>query len=663
MNSYKIIKTLRKREATSTFLAENFSGEKVIIKKFHIAESKDWKSVELFKREAETVKSLRHQGIPLYLDSFMSENDGTFSIVQEFIEGVSLQEKLDEGAIFKTDEIEIFLKKMIQIISYLQSFTPPIIHRDIKPSNIILKNRDITNPILIDFGSIQRAISSDFTVVGTTGFSAPEQSTGRAFPQSDFYALGTTLLYILTKKEPIDIPFENMRFNYQKIVTPPKNIANFIDKTTLFNPTERPQTADELLDILYDKIFLNKNLQKTDNYLKNISKDNNFLVPNKKIIKIVVFLAVFFLFITGFLMFFLVSRAPVRVSDKILNQKMTEHIRSYNSTPIQKSSTNGIEGCIQKECRTYNLSCDENSLQNMTNFSCNDQSITSLSGVEKLKNLKNLYVYNNNISDLSPLSKLEKLEKISMGKNSVSSLEPIKNLKNLKHLTFYENNITDLTPLKNLTQLEELVIWKNPFTDLDPLSSLKNLKILEVSHNKNIKSISSLKSLENIETFKASYCSLDSIDGLQNSKKIVTLDIASNNIADLSLLNGIKFLKSLIINDNKISDLSPILESENMEYIQMSNNQISDITPLKKMTKLDTIWAYNNKIESISVLENMIYLKSLNFWNNRIKDPTPLKNLGNLGKLDLSSNCIEDFSELKKFDSFIKRDKQNNCSN
>ncbi|MBN2693794.1 protein kinase [bacterium] len=657
MSDYNIIKILRKREATTTFLAEKITGEKVIIKKFHISESKDWKSVELFKREAETLKSLRHSEIPQYLEFFKDDEDGTFSIVQEFIDGVSLQEKLDEGAIFKTDEIEIFLKKIVQILSYLQSFTPQIIHRDIKPSNIILKNGDLKNPSLIDFGSIQRAVSNDFTIVGTTGFSAPEQATGRAFPQSDFYALGTTLLYILTKKEPIDIPFENMCFKYKNIVNPPQNLSNFIDKTTSFNPSERPQTTDELLEIL-------NSINKIDSIntifsvkLDNTKQKNNTSQNNQ--LKVVIISALFFMFLSGFILFFVTAKAPL---ESKISPIARPQLISSEKPSIQKSNSIGIESCIQKECRTYNLSCDENSLLNMTTFSCNDQSITTLNGVEKLKNLKNLYIYNNNILDLSPVSKLENLEKISMGKNKVASLEPLKNLKKLTHITAYDNSITDLNPLKNLTQLEELVIWKNPFKDLAPLSSLKNLKILEISHNKSIESISVLKSLEKLRIFKASYCSLGSLNGLENSKNLETLDVASNNIMELLPLSGFRFLKSVSINDNKISDLSPISESENISYIQISNNQISDLSPLKKMTKMDTIWAYNNQIEDISILKNMIYLKSVSLWKNRIKNISPLKEIGNLNKLDLSGNCVNDFSELKHLESILKKDKQNSCN-
>ena len=91
------------------------------------------------------------------------------------------------------------------MLTYLHSFSPPVIYRDMKPGNVILRpDGRIT---LIDFG-IARIFSPQgkATLIGTPGFAPPEQYSGQVDERSDIYGLGATLHYILTGRESGEIP-------------------------------------------------------------------------------------------------------------------------------------------------------------------------------------------------------------------------------------------------------------------------------------------------------------------------------------------------------------------------------------------------------------------------------------------------------------------------
>ena len=80
-------------------------------------------------------------------------------------------------------------------------------HRDVKPENIILEGGKPGGKVfLVDFGGIQQGskdvadseVMDTGTLVGTYGYMAPEQLRGSAKPASDLFALGGTLLYLLS---------------------------------------------------------------------------------------------------------------------------------------------------------------------------------------------------------------------------------------------------------------------------------------------------------------------------------------------------------------------------------------------------------------------------------------------------------------------------------
>jgi serine/threonine protein kinase len=101
---------------------------------------------------------------------------------------------------------------------------PTVIHRDIKPSNILLGDRSgnsLGQVYLVDFGSVQTvADGGTITVVGIYGYMPPEQFGGKTIPASDLYSLGATLIDLLTRTHPADLPSRNgcIRFEAERLV-------------------------------------------------------------------------------------------------------------------------------------------------------------------------------------------------------------------------------------------------------------------------------------------------------------------------------------------------------------------------------------------------------------------------------------------------------------
>ena len=97
-----------------------------------------------------------------------------------------------------------------EYLAYLHELRPPIIHRDVKPGNIVLAPDG--EAWLVDFGAVRDRILHEIrtegegaTIVGTYGYMPYEQFQGRALPASDVYALGMTLVFLLSHKEPHEI--------------------------------------------------------------------------------------------------------------------------------------------------------------------------------------------------------------------------------------------------------------------------------------------------------------------------------------------------------------------------------------------------------------------------------------------------------------------------
>ena len=207
--------------------------------------------VKTFEREANVLAELNHPAIPKIYDYF-TQGDKSF-LVQEFIEGKDLEAYLNGVTDFiPEDQVVEWAIQLCDVLSYLHGHKPePIIFRDMKPSNVML---DAHNNIrLIDFGIARPFIAGQKgTMIGTEGYSPPEQYRGEAGPTGDIYALGATVHHLLTKQDPrIEPPFSFSERPVRKANPAVTIELEAVVNTSLnYNPSERFPGAKAMKDAL-----------------------------------------------------------------------------------------------------------------------------------------------------------------------------------------------------------------------------------------------------------------------------------------------------------------------------------------------------------------------------------------------------------------------------
>ncbi|KAL6757530.1 kinase-like domain-containing protein [Haematococcus lacustris] len=257
---YEIQQVLGSGSSATTYQARvRDTGQLVAVKALSLAAMRGWKQLDLFQREAQVLSGLSHPGIPRYLDHFEEDDAAglTFYIVQEMVQGASLASMLQSGMRCDDREAQRIMRDMCDILSYLASLRPPVVHRDIKPDNILLRGGSWGgHVVLVDFGGVAgvgaAADASTFasTVVGTYGYMAPEQFRGAAQPASDLYALGATLLFLLSGRPPFAFPQERMRIDWHSSFKAPSPLWTQLLDGLLEPVAEDRLTAEQAIDLL-----------------------------------------------------------------------------------------------------------------------------------------------------------------------------------------------------------------------------------------------------------------------------------------------------------------------------------------------------------------------------------------------------------------------------
>lgn len=207
--------------------------------------------VQNFEREANLLATLSHPAIPRIYDYFSEENRSY--LVMEYIHGKDLEAIITETNGFLAEEQVLgWAVELCDVLSFLHNHKPdPIIFRDMKPSNVMIDhNGDVK---LIDFGIAKTfQVGQKGTMIGTEGYSPPEQYRGEATPIADLYALGATLHHALTRRDPrMEPPFS---FNERPVRKINKSLSaeleTVIDTALQYNPEDRFTSAEGMKDSL-----------------------------------------------------------------------------------------------------------------------------------------------------------------------------------------------------------------------------------------------------------------------------------------------------------------------------------------------------------------------------------------------------------------------------
>ncbi len=253
---YQVLRTLGKGGMGTTYLAwdgvAKITGvpQLLVLKQMNADMVKIPKAQELFGREASILKYLNHPGVPKYYDFFVE--DGKKYLAMELIHGQDLEKRILLNGPVTPKQAIAWMVQTCDILDYLHNQEPPLIHRDIKPANLMVKGAN-NSIVVLDFGAVKEIGTKPGTRIGAEGYCAPEQERGQPLTQSDLYAIGPTLIFLLTGENPLKFYRQrgrSFRFDVKSIPTISSQLKQVIDCVTEPLPRDRYHTAKELAQAL-----------------------------------------------------------------------------------------------------------------------------------------------------------------------------------------------------------------------------------------------------------------------------------------------------------------------------------------------------------------------------------------------------------------------------
>lgn len=201
-------------------------------------------ALEKFQREARTLQELNHPQIVRLKDYFIEDHRAY--LVLEHIAGRTLRKVVEEDGAMSEPVVRELTAQMCEILSYLHTLEEPITHRDFTPDNLIL---GVDGKLkLIDFDVARKSDNAAKTsVVGKHAFIPPEQFRGRPTTQSDIFAMGATVFFLLTGTDP-----EPLTKSVPRLLNPEvsEEFDAIVQRATELELANRFATAQEVVGAL-----------------------------------------------------------------------------------------------------------------------------------------------------------------------------------------------------------------------------------------------------------------------------------------------------------------------------------------------------------------------------------------------------------------------------
>ncbi len=216
---YELEKILKENDSKRITQYKNIYNSKRIVVKEYVGENSFF----------EQVKNLSHDNLVEILD--VSFSDGKTLVIEEFVCGMTLTDRIIQGPIYKK-EVKNYMLQIADGVNVLHK--NGIIHRDIKPDNIKICSSGNIKIIDYDIARIYKPyVNTDTECLGTIGYAAPEQfGEGQTSARTDIYAMGVLLNVMITGVHP-------------SVRTASGKIGRVIKKATMTSPNQRHLNAEE----------------------------------------------------------------------------------------------------------------------------------------------------------------------------------------------------------------------------------------------------------------------------------------------------------------------------------------------------------------------------------------------------------------------------------
>lgn len=287
---YEIQNTIGTGGAGKVYLAKDLVENKLVAIKTSNPNQTMSNYKERFRMEAKILSKLDNPNIIAFYDSF--EEQGIPMIVMEYVEGISLEDKLKKTKSIDEKEALKYTHQLLSALSDVHSHK--VYHRDIKTENIHITVDG--NIKLLDFGIVQETVDQDLTrqgsVIGTVSYLAPEiikNPHKKANPRTDIYSVGIMLYQLLTGVKPFKsdgglMGAEKVNNLARKIAFEPaippnemdpsisEEISHFVMKLIEKEPGDRYQNTKEALEDL-SKIMTGDPIETLQGYYEEETKD------------------------------------------------------------------------------------------------------------------------------------------------------------------------------------------------------------------------------------------------------------------------------------------------------------------------------------------------------------------------------------------------------
>jgi serine/threonine protein kinase len=580
-----------------------------------------------FVREARAAAAVTHDNV---IDIHTVEDAGPVPyLVMQFIDGPTLQKKLDRTGLLSLKEI---LRIGLQIAEGLAAaHRQGLIHRDVKPANILLEN-GVERVKITDFGLARAADDASLThsgmVAGTPMYMSPEQADGLPVGfRSDLFSLGSVLYAMCTGRPPFRAPTPMAVLKRVCEETPrpireinpelPPWLEELVVRLHAKAPADRFASAREVADLLARHLA---ELQHGGTppatvqppSAKQPAQQPALAPPRRPHRRWLMAAAVLLVPLAGLGLGEATGITNVRGTVlRLFSPEGTPAPTPAQALPADAAAWEQAVAALPAEEQVKAVAARLKELNPgfdgkvtptiadgvVTRLRFSTDQVTNLAPVRALARLELLDV--SGTEGTVRVRDREAFVEVAGTQGKLIDLSPLKGM-SLSVLNCSRTRVSDLSPLKGMP-LTWLGCALTDVSDLTPLIGLP-LRQLLCGGCSHVKDLTPLKGM-----------------------LLSALDIGGTGVADLSPLRGMPLRELNLHSATRVTDLSA-LKGMPLELLNLGHLPVTDLSPLKDMTALHTLIFNDTPVADLSVLKGLP-LKSLRMSRTKVSDLSPLQGL------------------------------------